>query len=326
MTRSKSSSSGRKNCVVCGRSKLSEHFYKTNSTLLFPDGRLNMCSDCVKQEIDFTNISIANDFLRQMDMPFISDVWEASLKNDKDKIIPSYLRIMHGMKYRDMRYKDSNSITSAIETKTIKDDAGKSIYIDEELMTKWGTQYSYTTEDYLKLEKFYRNMRYAYDISTPAHEEMLIDLARLNIEKEKLLAERQYNDYKNISAVFNNTLKDAGFRPIDRKSSLDEAGITSFGQIVQQVEKEGFIPPKLVEYEKDDIDAMLLYYIQWVQRFTDRQVSIEVDPDWRDQVDLDSDTITVDEAENIADAERSYAEEAIKSIENEIGISSDENE
>lgn len=318
--KSSNSASERKTCVDCGRNKLSDNFYKTNSTLFFPDGRLNMCSDCVKKNVIFSDVNMVNEFLRQMDMPFVSEVWEESLKRTDTHPIGFYLKMMHNPKYKTLRYKDSNDVASIDKGFLIKDDAGNPINIDEVVMVKWGKESGYSTEDYIRLEKFYRNMKYNYDINNPVQEELLIEVAKLNIEKDKLLRAGDFANHKRASDTYSKTLADAGFRPVDKKNSLDEAGITSFGQVVQTIERDGFIPPKMVNYEKDDIDIMLLYYIQWAQGFTDRAMDIDIDPNWRDRVDLSMDIVNIDENENISDDKRDYSQEAIESVEEEIGI------
>lgn len=311
----------RKTCVVCNRSKLSTNFFKIKSSLFFPDGRTTVCSNCIKEQVDFENPTIADELLRQMNMPFIQDVWDVAITKEDGEAISYYVRLMHNPKYSALSYKDSNNAEEAIAENIVRDDSGKAIIIDDEVMNRWGRDFGYSNDDYIKLEKFYRNMKYSYDINTPVQEEMLIEVSRLNIEKDILMKQRNFNDYKKASDVYKDAVASSGFRPVDKKSSLDEAGITSFGQVVQQIEKNGFIAPKQVSYEKDDIDAMLLYYLQWAQRFTEQPVSQSVDLDWKEQVDLSAD-FSIDVNENKADAEKDYTKEALDGIEEEIGISS----
>lgn len=315
----------RKTCVICKRSKLSTNFFKIKSSLFFPDGRTTACSNCIKEQVEFSNQAIADDLLRQMNMPFIQEVWDVANEKEDGDSISYYVRLMHNPKYSSLTYKDSNMTEEDIAESVVRDDNGKAIIVDDDVMNKWGRDFGYSHEDYIKLEKFYRNMKYSYDISTPVQEEMLIEVSRLNIEKDALMKKRNFNDYKKASDVYKDAVASSGFRPVDKKSSLDEAGITSFGQVVQQIEKNGFIKPKQVEYEKDDIDAMLLFYLQWAQRFTEQPVSQEVPQDWKEQVDLSVDFM-IDVDENKADAEKDYSKELLDGLEEEIGISSEENE
>lgn len=96
-------------------------------------------------------------------------------------------------------------------------------------------------------------------------------------------------------------MSSAGFRPIDKKNISDETGLGSFSEVWAEIEKEGFVPQGLVDYEPDDIDDMLLYYIQGMQRFTGSAVSTELeDPDWRETADIIRDDL---EGESYADSD-----------------------
>ena len=59
----------------------------------------------------------------------------------------------------------------------------------------------------------------------------------------------------------------------------------------------------MVEYEKDDIDYMLLYYIQFVQRLVGKSVSNTPPPNWRDEVEVieDMEYIDLEEYEELED-------------------------
>lgn len=315
----------RRVCQSCNRSKSLDSFYKTNSPILFPDGKLNVCTECVKREINFDDSSQVINFLRQIDRPFYLEQWEKAKAKGTANPLSAYLSVVGVLKqYSDKKFDDSDGITnsnqmiSSVDSMTTEDDDGEKIVITNSIMEKWGKNFGYTVEQYMKLEQFYRNMKKSYEINTPTLEVMLMDICRLNVDKETLLSERNYGDYERVSRAFNKSMQDAGFRPIDKKDALDEMGLTSFGEVVAQIERTGFIPPKRIEYEKDDIDMMLLYYTQWAQHFTNSAVDTEPNENWRDQVDLSEDLFLVDELSNIEDAEKDYAVEAIDEALEEI--------
>lgn len=293
--------------------------------MLFPDGKLNVCTECVKKDIDFDNLNQVINFLRQIDRPFYSKQWEKAKAKGSTNPLSAYLSIVSVLKqYSDKKFDDSDGIVSSnqiigkMDSMTAEDDSGEMIVINDSIMRKWGTNFGYTVEQYIKLEQFYRNMKKSYEINTPTLEVMLMDICRLNVDKETLLSERNYGDYERVSRAFNKSMTDAGFRPIDKKDALDEMGLSSFGEVVAQVERTGFIPPKRIDYEKDDIDMMLLYYIQWAQHFTNSAVDTEPNENWREQVDLSEDLFLVDETSNIEDAEKDYSVEAIDEALEEI--------
>ena len=126
-----------------------------------------------------------------------------------------------------------------------------------------------------------------HDISTEIQKSLLRQLAMISLEMDKSLSEGDYKTYNDLVRSQNTIMSSAGFRPIDKKNITDETGLGSFSEIWAEIEKEGFVPQGLVDYEPDEIDDMLLYYIQGMQRFTGSAVSTELDdPDWRDTADI----------------------------------------
>ena len=123
----------RKTCVVCNRSKLSTNFFKIKSSLFFPDGRTTVCSNCIKEQVDFENPTIADELLRQMNMPFIQDVWDVAITNSGPEIIeinsapgPKLMQLMdqkpkgqffreyikkHGARKQEKKAKDSKNLS-----------------------------------------------------------------------------------------------------------------------------------------------------------------------------------------------------------------------
>lgn len=296
-------------CKVCDKSKKINEFYKVDS-VLYPDGAMDVCSDCLKDGIDPDNIDEVVGVLRQMNKPFIMDVWENSVESSaklKSKPHPfgEYMQKINSLKqYQGKTFKDSEDVfvvsdmydenLSVIETST-----GEKIKFDPQLIVKWGD--TYTQNELLRLEKFYQEMSLQYDISTEIQKSLLRQLAMISLEMDKSLKAGDHKTYNDLVRSQNTIMSSAGFRPIDKKNISDETGLGSFSEVWAEIEKEGFVPQGLVDYEPDDIDDMLLYYIQGMQRFTGSAVSTELeDPDWRETADIIRDDL---EGEIYADSD-----------------------
>ena len=296
-------------CKVCDKSKKINEFYKVDS-VLYPDGAMDVCSDCLKDGIDPDNIDEVVGVLRQMNKPFIMDVWENSVESSaklKSKPHPfgEYMQKINSLKqYQGKTFKDSEDVfvvsdmydenLSVIETST-----GEKIKFDPQLIVKWGD--TYTQNELLRLEKFYQEMSLQYDISTEIQKSLLRQLAMISLEMDKSLKAGDHKTYNDLVRSQNTIMSSAGFRPIDKKNISDETGLGSFSEVWAEIEKEGFVPQGLVDYEPDDIDDMLLYYIQGMQRFTGSAVSTELeDPDWRETADIIRDDL---EGESYADSD-----------------------
>ena len=296
-------------CKVCDKSKKISEFYKVDS-VLYPDGAMDVCSDCLKDGIDPDNIDEVVGVLRQMNKPFIMDVWENSVESSaklKSKPHPfgEYMQKINSLKqYQGKTFKDSEDVFVVSDMydenlSVIETSAGEKIKFSPQLIMKWGD--TYTQNELLRLEKFYQEMSLQYDISTEIQRSLLRQLAMISLEMDKSLKGGDHKTYNDLVRSQNTIMQSAGFRPIDKKNISDETGLGSFSEVWAEIEKEGFIPQGLADYEPDDIDDMLLYYIQGMQRFTGSAVSTELeDKDWRETADIIRDDL---EGESYADSD-----------------------
>lgn len=278
-------------CKVCEKNKKMTDFYTVDS-VLYPDGRMDVCSSCLKESIDPKEVGDVVGVLRQMNKPFIKEVWETSIETSsklKSKPHPfgEYMKKINSLKqFKEMTFKDSQDtmVISDIydeSLSSIEREDGKVIAFGSHLITKWGD--NYTQYELLRLEKFYQEMSLQYDINTEIHKSLLRQLAMINIEMDKAMRNGDMKQYNDLIKSQNTVMASAGFRPSDRRNITDETGLGSFSEVWAEIEKEGWIPDDLVDYTPDDIDDMLLYYIQGMQRFTNSAVSTELeDPDWRE--------------------------------------------
>lgn len=296
----------KKKCLSCGKNKPLNQFYKTNNEMAFPDERYHTCNVCTRENVGEESGEKLSEFLYEINRPFLKDVW-ATAQTRKGHTLGEYLRIIASTPdYQFLGYEKSDvkldiGKHQVQETRPhIYDKENVIIVLDNDLRNKWyGHDSSYTNDEILELELYFRNMKYDYEIDTTAKESMLEELSVLNIEKKRLLNDKDYSNYKHVSQVFKTTMADAGFRPVDKQGSLEKTGIDSLGEIAAQIERDGgFIKPKRVEYEPDDIDKMLTYYIQWAQRFTEQSVETEIIRDWREDIDEESVLFEVDSSAN----------------------------
>lgn len=278
-------------CKVCEKNKKMNEFYSVDS-VLYPDGRMDVCSDCLKESIDASSTSDVVAVLRQMNKPFIKEVWDTSVETSqklKSKPHPfgEYMKKINSLKqYKEMTFKDSQDSIAISDLydeslSSIERDDGEKINFDPQLIAKWGENYSQF--QILKLEKFYQEMSMQYDISTEVQKGLLRQLSMINQELDEAMKAKDFKTYNDLTKTHNLVMTSAGFRPIDKRNIADETGLGSFSEVWAEIEKEGWVPNDLVDYEPDDIDDMLLYFVQGMQRFTGSAVSTELeDPEWRD--------------------------------------------
>ena len=271
----------RKVCASCQRDRRLRDFYQVDSPL-FPDGRLNICVKCVREQVDINNLDEVIAFLRQIDKPFIEEYWKSALVSNKYPL-GEYLRKINslekGKDFTDSNItgisKIDNNIADVEFPNTIKTDRGRVIEYDEEyLISKWGK--GYKKDEYLKMEKFYQDMMDTHEIHTPIHKDMLIQLAKLAIRRDRYLEKDLINEYEKASRTFEAMMKSAGFRPVDRQGIDEMTGIRTFSQIFEEVEKRGFRKPPPVEFNYDIVDKMIASLANYYHRLVGKAILTEM--------------------------------------------------
>ena len=276
----------------CGKERAESFFFRVDSPL-FPDGRINICRDCVRKEINVDNIERVIGFLRQIDKPFYQDEWDKALQGrDSKHPIGAYLGKINSLQqYKGKTFSNSDGvdgvgkvdISSINSPDVVEATNGKMIHYSEELVDKWGT--GYNKKEYLVLEKFYQDMRATHEIHTPTHIDMLKQLAYLTVDRDKLRRERDWNNYNKISKTYEDMMKSAGFRPVDRKGIDDATGMRSFAQIWEEVEKKGFRKPPVLEFEEDIVDGIIVSLANYYHRLIGREILTEIPDELREEME-----------------------------------------
>ena len=282
----------KKHCNDCEKDRAESLFFKVDSPL-FPDGRIDTCRDCIRKSIDVDNVEQVIGFLRQIDKPFLQDEWDKALQNrDKKHPIGGYLGKINSLtQYKGKGFNNSDGVdgvgkvdlSSVNAPDSIETIDGKTVEYSDDLVTKWGIGYSKL--EYLQMEKFYRDMKSTHEIQTPTHIDMLTQLSHLSVDRNRLRRERDWNNYNKISKTYEDMMKSAGFRPVDRQGIDDATGLRSFSQIFEEVEKKGFRKPPPPEFDEDIVDAMITALANYYHRLVGRQILADIPDDVKQEIE-----------------------------------------
>jgi hypothetical protein len=258
---------------------------------LFPDGRINICRDCVRAEVDVENIESVISFLRQIDKPFVESYWNEAVQSGKHPL-GEYIRKINSLsQMKGKTFNNSDNMqgvgkTSDIVIRTttsVTNVKGETIEYSEELVDKWGI--GYQQHEILKMEKFYQDMRLTHEIHTPVHIHKLTSLSKLTVKADRLLQEEDWTNYTKLSKTIEDMEKNAGFRPVDRQGIDDATGIKSFSQIFEEVEKRGFRKPPMVEFDEDVVDAMIIALGNYYNRLVGKPLLAELPEEVQAELD-----------------------------------------
>lgn len=102
-------------CQKCNSTKNEDNFYTSNNREKYPDGRLNLCKDCLTMRVNNWEPNTYMWILQECDVPYIPDEWNkllASYAKDPSTvtgmtIIGRYLAKMKLKQFKDYRWKDT---------------------------------------------------------------------------------------------------------------------------------------------------------------------------------------------------------------------------
>lgn len=279
----------KKKCLgKCGRNIGLVQFYNTNSPL-FVDGKVPFCKRCLKDMMDEKDLDSVKAVLRQIDKPFLIEVWKKA-QSSKNDTIGEYFRQVNSLpQYRDLTWDNSIHYEKASIVDNMMNEAGVNvedvdkistehgeIEVSQELRNKWG---NYSNRDILVMEKTWKDMERANDVSSPQHKKDLHFYCKLSMLADKALDEGDFSGYEKLSRQLDNLKKSAGFRPIDRLSGSESSGIRSFSQVYEEVEKDGFIEPYPIQERQDIVDRTIQYLLNYQLKLLNQEQLSSPPPD-----------------------------------------------
>ena len=122
------------------------------------------------------------------------------------------------------------------------------------LKLRWGK--TYKPEDWIWLERFYRNFEKTYDIQTAGHKDTLMKLAKVSLRLDQLIDLGDIEAAQKTEKMYNSLMKSGSFTALQNKQEQQQ-GIDSIGEIVALCESKGFIPRYYVDSPKDKVDRVL---------------------------------------------------------------------
>lgn len=257
-----------KKCMgVCGRTRAMTMFYNTNSKF-YPDGKLNICKDCLKDMVDVDNLDSVLDMLRTIDKPFIDFLWDKA-KESTNHTMGEYLKLVNSLpQYRDLGWNDGVK-ASKPQPQAAPQPTPQSSEIPVEWVIKWGEWES--RNDYLYLEDLYDKMKLSYRIETASHEDYLINICMVSLMMKKAIRAGDIDAHKKLSDTYDKLNKSAKFTAVQRTSADAAGGLNSFSEWFMRLEKEQadngkFIPKFHHDEPMDVVDATLEDLKRWTKQ------------------------------------------------------------
>ena len=279
--------SSKKYCVTCQRERSILFFYNSYNSF-HTDGKSPMCKDCLINKIDLNDINTVFSILRQLDRPFLEDIWIISNKPEvkglyggkSSNFFGTYMKNISMPQYRNLKwvdsylgnYDDKNSnipekenkgldMSIELETEEIK------TKITKEIIDRWGE--GYQDEEYRNFERKYNMLRNNYQEKTAMHREALLTYVRYRVKEEMATALGRYKEAKEWGTLAKGAADAAKINPSQLSRADLSDGLDTVGQIVKAVESTMDIIeilPKFKKEPQDSVDLTLFFYINYIRR------------------------------------------------------------
>jgi hypothetical protein len=261
MSRKNKEKPDKKICLKCLKPKDPERdFYKSYSKW-HGDGRLPYCKSCLKENLNENDINSVREIMRVIDRPYFHEAWEKA-KESKDDTLGKYLKDI-ALNYKYYNYDQSVFIDDNKQNKKIlnQDENESSNLLDDfvvtkEIIEKWGSS-GYTKEDYMKLEKFYEDMKRSYEVETASHIDYLKKICKVSLKMEKAIDEGNIDHFKKLSDAYDKLMHSAKFTAVQRSAADRTGGLNTFSEFFELIEREGFIPRFHTDEPNDIVDLTI---------------------------------------------------------------------
>lgn len=259
----------------CGKEKPIGEFYNTTSPA-FPTGKMTICKKCLKNLVDYNDMSTVYSVLQAVDVPFLYDIWDNCVVKGKEKkedgktydVFGNYIRMANSglNEFKGRSFKDS------IYEKTTTNEVSKNILVDSDfnkdaLIDKWGIGYD---DDELKsFEKKYEFLKDNYPQVTAMHTEALLIYIRYRVKEEFATASGDIAQAEKWGKLADKASERAKINPSQLSKADLTGGLNSFGEVSRAVERaKDIIPilPKFIEKPQDKVDFTLWCYINYIRR------------------------------------------------------------
>lgn len=285
----------KKLCSACQKAKPFSSFY-TSYNPLHKDGYTPMCKECIANAcydelIDEVDVEKLKSILRQLDKPFVENMWQAAIKQAKKlkeeerfsdysnkSVIGLYFKninTLHQVRSLNwsegVEYNDSlkPAAPGSIEiTRRKSTNYNEKVYylhdesfeVTENIIKLFGEGYS--AKEYELMVNYYNSLKQDYPSITEAQKKLLLRYVRFAAKEEVTTSLGQISEAEKWAKLASEALKQLN------QSDL-QGGISSFSEFFQKIERAKDIIPILPQYKyrpNDAPDFIIWCFINYCRR------------------------------------------------------------
>lgn len=260
-------------CESCREDKISTAFPKTRN-ILFPRGRLNLCSDCVgnmlaehPRDLDF-----ANRLCQWADIPFDPNEWIELYESNGSSTFDVYNNLHLAESRKDVNWLQYNEkwISASEQNKLGEEISVISVEKQRQLRAKWGENYSPEEIDYL--EQLYNGILQTQNVAGKLQVDQALKLCKVSLIIDQKI--RAGENFKDLLSNYDKLVQVADFTPKNAKNAND---FDSAGEIFAYLEKTGWVNTYYDGATRDVVDKTIKNMQAWTRHLYVNETGISDD-------------------------------------------------
>lgn len=253
-------------CVKCETPRSRKRAFYQSTSRWHSNGLVPYCKDCLKETLDENNINSVKNVLRQIDKPYIEDLWTRAVEHEKETL-GTYLSSLKVGSNKDKTYDDSEFINLGFkDSEQLEDETQQptDFKVTNEMKRVWGNNLSDTDIEYL--ENFYFEYKNNYSTDTPVQRNLYRNIAKIHLQAEKELDGGQVKTFKELMELSSKLHNDGNIKPIQSTGANDDKGLSAYGLWIKEVELNE--PCEYFEKKPvyEDVDGFKKYIDKWFVR------------------------------------------------------------
>lgn len=246
-------------CPKCGRHNV-KLVYSNN-----PLSGTTICFNCVKENLNYQNLSHADFFCRTYNIPFDPELWLQYCDEVGPEVFEEYTSLQlesqedhqnlyYGSATADLwkkvnkEWEKCRSFSEILrKLPTIKDS-----YMERGHL-KWGEQYTF--EELIKLDSIYTRTLRANNITNPLQREAVKTLCKLQIEMDEAIRAKDAKAIRDFSNAWSTFAKQADLETMINETKTDD--ITTVAELYDYMERQGFQFKYFDGFDRDEVDRTI---------------------------------------------------------------------
>lgn len=237
-------------CRLCGNTAIHELMPSNN---WYSGAQADLCYNCAVERTDLSKLDEVDRLLQYLNFAFDPNGWQKVYSRNKDNPIQAIRTYIHQL--GDTPYAKLSWVEQQHKLLEIADSGLQDYELDElkpsfikEMKKEWG---DLPIDSLLQLEGMYCNNLQDYDAITSQHKDLLKKTSQISFLLGKKLEIGEI-DKDQISAY--NTFLSA----VDKQLQPANGGtnMSSIGQLVEFIERNGFKPNPQIEVPLDELDMI----------------------------------------------------------------------